>query len=792
MLKNYLILAVRSLWKNKIFSSINIFGLSIGLAACISIILFVQYETDFDSFNEKNVYRLNHEISWEGMVQSQKIPLTSYPLAPTFAGDFPEVKNATHFCLDEHSAAKDKKEWIFFKRVFLTDSNFLKIFDFKLLKGNVSDALRNPRSIVLTKESAEKIFGKEDPMGRTLRTPGDTVRFTVTGILSVPKNSHLQFEALYSIYTYVERDQMNKWDVNGMVTYLELSPNTDIKAMERKFPAYLKKYIGEDATKTNKLFLQPLSEVHGGSTDITYDFNNFKKFDSDYTKIFSIIAFIVLITGCINFINLSIARSISRAKEVGVRKSIGANRFQLIMQFMSESVLLSLIAMITAIGMAKAFHPYMSQLSGYELRFPDFAEGIIIFKFAFGAILIGILSGFYPALYLSGFNTIKVLKGTVTVNTKNFTRSGLVVVQFASAAFLIIATIFVVRQLNFMQDRDAGFNKDQIVMLPGSYPTAWDNLKNELLRSTLIKEVSASSQKMGNSFRELGIRFYGNGPARDLSTSHLYVERDFLKLHQIKLVAGRDFTKGGEGKEFIVNERLAKELLKDDPKASIESLIGKRLIMDEDTTSAIVGVCRDFNYNSLHHKIETLCLYNKKTWGYNSVFVKIDGSRTAEALAFIEGTWKKIPNYPYEYEFLDEHFATLYEADKKVSKVVSILTGLAIMIACLGLLGLASYSVQRRIREIGIRKVLGSSVTNLTVLLSKDFVKLVVLANVIAWPLAWWVISKWLQNFAFRIDVSWWVFVVGGIGSLLIAFVTVSTQTIRAAKTNPVKNLRTE
>jgi len=791
MFKNYIKLALRNLWKNKIFSGINIIGLSLGMAVCITILLFVQYEKSFDSFHTKNIYRLNEFITWEGMVQPQTVPLSMYPMGATLKSDFPEVKNTTHFRLDENVSLRYKEQKIFFKRAFLADSSFFELFDFKLLKGDLKEALRSPKSVVLTAESAEKLFGKEEALGKTVSTNNsmDTTYYTVTGIVSVPKNSHLQFEALYSINTFVESHRMNQWGINGMVTYLQLNPNTNIKALEKKFPAYLKKYM---ITKGYRLVLQPLSEIHGGSADITYDFNNSKKFNSDYTRVFSFIAVIILIIGCINFINLSTARSIGRAKEVGVRKSVGANRSQLAIQFIGESIILSLIAMVFAVSLVKLFLPYVSRLSGHELEFSFFQDPLVTLKVISGTIFIGIISGIYPALFLSSFNAVKVLKGTLLGNTKSFTRNALVVGQFAGAAFLLIVTIFVMRQLNFMQNRDAGFKRDQVVMLPGAYKN-WYRLKDELLKNTLVKSVSASTQKLGNSLHETGIRFYGTGPAQDLSTSHILVDHDFINLYQIKLLAGNNFTRKGEGKEFIINETLAKELLKGDPKASIESLIGKRLQMDEDTTSTLVGVCKDFNFNSAHHKIETLCLYNKKRWGFSDVCVKIDGARAEAALAYIETTWKNIiPHFPYEYQFLDEHFATLYEADKKVSRVVGILASLAIIIACLGLFGLATYSAERRIKEIGIRKVLGASVLSVVSMLSKDFIKPVLLANVIAWPLAWLMLSKWLQDYAYRIDLNWWLFAMVGIVSLLIALFTISSQTFRAAIANPVKSLRTE
>ncbi len=796
MLKNYLKLALRNLWKNKIFSGINIIGLSIGLAVCITILLFVQYEQSFDSFHTKNIYRLDEVQSWEGMVQPQKVALSMYPMAATLKNDFPEILNATHFHFNPATSLKYNDTKIFFKQSYWADSNFLKLFDFKLAKGDRKTALREPKSIVLTPESAEKLFGKEDPLGKTVSTNNsrDTMQFIVTGVLEpLPKNSHLQFEILYSFNSFIGPEGMDQWGGNWTITYLELAPNTNIVALEKKFPAYLQKYMGKDITKGYKLFLQSLPDIHGRSNDITHDYNNFQKFDADYTKVFFLIAIIVLLIGCINFINLSTARSSGRAKEVGVRKSIGAHRFQLAFQFIGESVLLSLIAMTIAIVLVNLFLPYVNHLSGHELDFSVFTNPFLLLKVLAGTILIGIVSGIYPALYLSAFKPVQVLKGTIlTGNNKSFTRNVLVVSQFAGAAFLIIATIFVVRQLNFMQNRDTGFSRDQIVMLPGAYKN-WYRLKDELLKNTLVKSVSASTQRLGNNLHQTGVAFYGDGPVKELATSHVLVDHDFLSIYNIKLLAGKNFTRENEGHEIVVNETMAKELLKDHPKASIESLIGKRIQMDEDSTTKLVGVCKDFNFNSLHHKIETLCLYNKKQGGYSDVCVKIDGARTEEALAYLKTTWENIiPNYPYEYQFLDDHFALMYEADKKVSKVVSILAGLAIFIACLGLLGLASYSTEKRVKEIGIRKVMGASVANVVSLLSIDFVKLVIIANIIAWPLGWWVISNWLQDFAYRIDISWWVFILAGVSSLLIALFTISTQTIRAAKSNPIKNLRTE
>jgi putative ABC transport system permease protein len=800
MFKNYLKLAIRNLWKNKAFSAINIIGLSLGLVVCITILLFVQYERNFDGMHKKNIYRLDEVQSWEGMVQPQKVALSMYPMGPSLKNDFPEVKNYVRIFDFEKAGLEYKNKHVYLEKVFWTDSSFFNVFDYKLVKGNSRQVLTQPNSVVLTEESAEKLFGQEDPMGKSVSTYNmrDTIHFTVTGIMeNVPENSHLQFNGLYSLSSIVNpndtTDGGNRWGGNWLVTYLELADNSNTKNMETRFPKFLQKYMGPEIIKGYQLFLQPLNKVHNGSSDITHDYHNFRKFDESYTNIFFIIAFIVLIIACVNFINLSTARAARRSKEVGVRKSIGAHRFQLVFQFLGESILLAFIAMVIAIVLVFLFLPFVNNLSEHQLSLSFIRQPVLLLQLILGTTVVGIISGIYPAFYLSSFKPVKVLKGIIsTGKNKSFGRNVLVIGQFASATFLIISTVFVVKQLSFMRNKDAGFNKEQIVMTTGAYKR-YAELKIALEANTLVKGVTGSSQRMGNNFHQTGFNYKGAGPVKNLASSHVYVDSDFLSLYKIQLVAGKDFTKEGNGKEYIVNESLAKELLKETPKASFESLIGQRFWTNEDSMSTIVGVAKDFNFNSLHNKIETLALINQKDGGFHDISVKIDGARAKEAIDFISATYKSIcVSAPYEYQFLDEHFENLYKSDAKVSKVVSLLAVIAIIIACLGLLGLASYSAETRVKEIGIRKVLGASVSNIVSLLSKDFLKLVLIANIIAWPLAWFLLGRWLENYAFRIDISIWVFAIAGFVSLLIALLAVSSQTFKAAVTNPVKNLRTE
>jgi len=803
MLKNYFKIAFRNLWKNKVFSGINVFGLAIGMAACIIIMVFVAYEKGFDGIHTKNIYRLNEVQKFEGMVEPQNVALSMFPMGPTLQNEFPEVINFTRIFSNEKVNLNYGDQRIFLPVAYYVDSTFLGMFDFTLLQGERTTALQQPNSIVLTKESAEKIFGKEDPMGKTVtRYIGDTISFKVTGILdNVPKNSHLQFDALASFNTVIRPDFMSYWGGNWLVTYLQLTPHANVASIQKRFPDYLKKHMSDNNNwKFYELFLQPLKEVHPGSTHITHDYLNYQKFDSTYTYVFSIIALIILAIACINFMNLSTAKSNERAKEVGIRKSIGAQRSQLTLQFLGESVLLSLIALIMAIALAKLFLPFVSQLSERELQFPLFEQPRLLFIAIAATIGVGIVAGLYPAVFLSSFKAIKVLKGgTSTGTNKSLLRNVLVTTQFGGAIFLIIATVFAVRQLRFMETKNPGFNKDQVMIIPLDAVTSpkYDALKTEFSSNPLITATTGSHQTLGNNFHQTGVVFHGNGPTRELTSSQVVVDPDYLTLYKIPLIAGRNFSKdhaSENGKTYIINEALAKELLKGEPKADFESLLGKRFgFGGMDSAASIIGIAKDFNFNSLHHKIETLCIFNQKDWGFSEMSVKINGKNAKEAISYVQSVWTTLfPGHPFEYTFLDEHFAELYKADGQVSKVVGILAVLAIIISCLGLFGLASYSAERRVKEIGIRKVLGASVQQIVSILSKDFLKLVLIANLIAWPVAWFVVHGWLEDFAYRIPVSWIVFLYAGAAAMLIALVTVSFQAIKAAIANPVKSLRTE
>ncbi|TWJ04895.1 putative ABC transport system permease protein [Mucilaginibacter frigoritolerans] len=799
MIKNYLKIAWRNIWKNKVFSAINIIGLSVGMAACIVIMLFVSYEKSFDNFHTKNIYRLNEVQTVGSQGTTQKVALSMFPMGATLKQEFPEIKNFTRIHWGEKYQLTLEKKKIFLPQIFFVDSTFLRMFDFKVIRGDRETALLKPHTAMLTEETAKKLFGDADPIGKTITHYGDdTTSFIVTGIMAnVPKNSQLQFDALFSFSSVYKPWMFTNWGGNWLNTYLELAPGTNPTLLDKKFPAYLKKYLKGDGWKFLQLFVLPLKDIHANSADIGLDYINYQKFDKKSTNLFAIIALIVLIIACVNFVNLSTARSAERAKEVGIRKSIGAYRFQLAIQFIGETILIAFMALIIAIALVELAIPYINNLSERDISFNIFNSVYPLLIVLGGTVVIGLLSGIYPALYLSSFNPVRVLKGSIKVGKdKGSLRNILVITQFSSAIFLMIATVFVLKQLNFMQKQDPGYNRDQIVNIPldGVTTKKYDLFKKELSGSTLIAGVTASQDILGSHLDQTGVTFRpANGPKEDLGTTLLVVDTNYLDLYKIKLVAGKDFSgdKMPDGSQFIVNEALAKELLKDHPKAPLSSLVGQRFGFD--SLGTITGVAKNFNFNSLQYKIEPMFMVSARHWGFRNISVKINGSNTAAALALIKSKWDSIyPDYPFEYQFLDDHFNEVYKADNQVSKIVGILAGLAIFISCLGLFGLASHSAERRVKEIGVRKVLGASVQNITLLLSGNFLKLVLFANLIAWPIAWFSVYKWLQDFAYHINVQWWIFIVSGIVSILIAFFTVSFQSIKAAITNPVESLRSE
>jgi len=793
MFKHYMLLTWRNLTRNKLYSAINIIGLGTGMAACVVILLFVFYEKSFDSMHHKNLYRLNEVLNFTATGNSEKSAITGISTGPTLKDEFPEILNYSRVDLNSQYEMTYGEKRVFFPYTYFVDTSFLQLLDFPLVEGDRQTALQKPNSIVLTQTAARTLFGTVDPIGKTVsHFDADTVLYTVTGILKdVPANSQFQFDALQSFNTVLRTRSHD-----GVSTYLELAPHTDIAALEKKFPTYLKKYKIGDQHIRHDLFLLPLRDVHANAVDIGDDDINFQKFDRRYTDIFMGIGLLVLLIACINFMNLATAQSAGRAKEVGIRKTIGARRPQLAVRFLIDSVVLSLISLVLALAIVSLVLPYIDDLSGRQLSplfylHPGLLAGVFI-----GTILLGILSGLYPAIYLSSFSPVKVLKGgSESGRSKGILRNILVVTQFAGAIFLVIVTILIFRQLMYMEKQDPGFDRDQVITmrLHGITDRKYALLKEELSVSPLITGVTGAQDHLGGPLATLGFGFWpGDAPMRVLFTPGIFVDPDYLTVYKISLEAGRNFSgdTSGYGKEFIINETMARDLLHDRPGTPLSWLIGKHF---GDTLGRIVGISKDFNFNSLHYKIEPMFLLDQGASSFNTVSVRINGRKAGQAIAFIESTWKKIlPEYPFSYQFLDDHFKQLYRTDTQISQMVAIMAGLAILISCMGLLGLASFSTERRTKEIGIRKVLGASVKDVLVLLTRHFIGLVLIANLIAWPLAWFALHRWIQDYAYRVSISWWVFVVAGVAALVIALGTVSFLALRAARNNPVKSLRRE
>lgn len=574
MIKNYLKIAWRNIWKNKVFSAINIIGLSVGMAACIVIMLFVSYEKSFDDFHTKNIYRLNEVQTIGEQGATQKVALSMFPMGPTLKAEFPEIENFTRIHWDNKYQLTQNAKRLFLPQVFFVDSTFFKIFDFKVIRGDAQAALLKPHSALITEETAKKLFGDADPIGKTITHYGDdTVTFAVTGILAnIPKNSQLQFDALFSFSSIYKPWMFTNWGGNWLDTYLELAPGTNAAALDKKFPDYLKRHLKGDGWKYYKLFTLPIKDVHANAADIGLDYINYQKFDKRSTNLFAIIALIVLVIACVNFINLSTARSAERAKEVGIRKSIGAYRFQLALQFLGETVIIALMALVFSIILVQLALPYINHLSDRDISFNIFGSIKVLATVLGGTVLIGIISGIYPAIYLSSFRASRVLKGSVQVGkNKGSLRNVLVITQFASAIFLMIATVFVLKQLSFMQQQDPGYNRDQIVNIPldGVTTKKYDLLKKELSGNPLVTGVTASQDILGSHLDQTGVSFRPSfGPKMDLGTTLLVVDPHYLDLYKIKLAAGKNFSDGKipDFRQFIVNEALAKELMKDYPK----------------------------------------------------------------------------------------------------------------------------------------------------------------------------------------------------------------------------------
>jgi putative ABC transport system permease protein len=797
MLKNYILIAVRNIRQSPLYAFINIFSLAIGIAACIVIYLFITDERSFDSFHEKEsvIYRLDEVQNFTG-TNVQKVALSMPGMGPYLQKEFPEIENYTRFmCRPKILVIKDDKRFLL-PNLATVDSTFLDIFDFPLLHGDKATGLDEPYSMMITETTALKFFNSvEEAMGESLKYRDK--EYKITGILKdIPENSHMQFDALVSMTTLTsENKEFNdRWGSNFLNTYLVLNPNTDIKALEEKFPAFLRRHMDFPEVNTRYvLFVQKLKDVHLASTDIEHDYNNYRKFNGAYLDVFSIVGVFILVIASLNFMNLTTARASHRWKEIGIRKTVGAKKMQLFIQFIFESMLLAFFALVLSIVICLVFIPLINFAIDRQLELQTLINEPINILYLVGVTaVLGLVTGIYPSFYMTSFTMSKVLKGGQTGSRSVF-RSSLVIVQFGLALAMIVSTLVVVQQLSFMKNKDLGFNKEQMMLIDMNQEVnqKFEMLRTELKRNPLILGVTASGQRLGENFHQSGFKVKGDTGVFNITPSNVNVDYEYLDVYGIKLKEGRGFSKDiatDKDMAFIINESFAEEL-------GIKEIIGTKAGHNwyhDDTLGTIIGVAKDFNFNSLHYKINTLQMSVHPEWGYDEMSVKIDGAHYEEAIAYVKDLWSKHITYPFDYSFLDSHFEKLYQSDKQMSAVVTIMAALAILISCMGLFGLAAITTVRKTKEIGIRKVLGASETQITVLLSKNFATLIAVSFVLASPITYWLLLKWLDGFAYRVSINPLLFLLGGFIALAVALGTISYHTIRSARTNPVDSLKYE
>jgi len=798
MWKNHLKIALRNLLNNKIFSAINIFGLAIGLACCILMFLFIQHEVSYDKFhaNAKNLYRVTSIA--EGTNGKTNLAVTPSAWAPLMKKDYPQIRNYVRLLKDEKSILGEAgKEHIIVKNLFLADPAFFDVFSYKLLKGNPAKALVQPNTIVLTEQAAKKYFGDTDPIGKTLEattTFAPTFNVQVTGVISEPPaNSHFTFDALISMSTL--GDISNLWAYHMYHTYVVLANGASKNSLETKFKSFSDKYITNNPNADGKqeIHLQPVTDIHLHSQMVGELEENG---DITYVYIFSGIALFVLLIACLNFMNLSTVRSLKRAKEVGLRKVVGAERQQLITQFLGESILVSFFALILSIVIVVLTLPVFNDLSGRTLHINFGSNYNFILALILLTGLVGILSGIYPASVLSSFNPVEVLKGSFQKSIKgNALRKVLVTLQFVISIGLIASTILVYHQMQFVQNKKLGFDQEKVVVVTipkNGDPKKIEALKTSLMNTPGVISASAASTIPSTKIPVNLIHDESSAANENRSMQMLFTDQDFVKTMQMKLIAGRDFSKNystDENEGFIINNQAVQssgwKTAKNAIGKSFQWVVPDKVLK----TGKIIGVVEDFNITPLKSPVQPLVMHILPR-RFQYLYVRLHSNN---ALTKVKKIFKEFnPEQPFEYSFLDDTINAMYSSEKKLGKIFGYFSGLAILIACMGILGLSIYSTQQRIKEIGIRKVLGATPVNIVKELSKEFLKPVSIAALIASPIAWYAMNKWLQGFAYRININAWVFLLAGVIALLIALLTVSFHAIKAAIANPVKSLRTE
>ncbi len=805
MFKNYLKVALRNIRKNKGYSIINILGLAVGIACCIAILLFVQNELSFDKFNKHadQIYR----VCISGRIGNTEFhsPHTPPLMGPVLLHDMPEVVSYTRARNFGFPVLRYKDKAFSEERFFEADSTFFDVFTVKFLEGNPKTALAKPDQVVITESMAKKYFGNEDPMGKILNAD-QRKDWIVTGVIKdVPANSHFHYDFLGSLTT--SADSRNPfWLNNNYLTYFILKKGIDPVAFQAKLNQEVLKYIGPQiATITGVsleqlkkkgdsygFFIQPLLSIHLNSH---LDYEIEPNSDISYIYIFSVIAAAILLIACINFVNLSTARSEKRAKEVGIRKTLGSHKPQIISQFLAEAVFTSMLAVVLAIILVEMFLPLFNDISDKQMTLGLF-ENIYTIPVLLGfAVLVGILAGSYPAFYLSSFRPVQVLKSKFRRGkSKSALRSGLVIFQFAVSIALFIGTFIINNQLKYIQTKNLGFNKEQVIIInkTDDIGSQINSFKKALMSNPNVLEVSNSSAIPGNQKGDSGCRLKDSPSGQLQDIRFMACDAGFANTYKFDLRHGRFFSSAhpSDTTAVVVNEAFERTF-------GVKNVVGRSVIFPGDVhtyTYKIIGVLKDFNYESLHKEILPLAmrLYTDQNFG-RFVSVRISPKNYESTISFLGNTWKKYAgNEAFDYNFLDRDLQHMYVNEQRTGKITTIFSVIAIFIACLGLLGLAAFISEQRTKEIGIRKTLGATVPEIILLLSKEFTKWVLIANIIAWPVAYLIMHNWLENFAYRTTISWGIFILSGIIALIIALATISTHAIRAATANPVKSLRYE
>ena len=785
MIKSYLKVALRSFSRQKAYTVINVVGLGLGMACCVVLFLFIQHERSFDRFhpNADRIHRVLLRSDYEGRVKVH--PKVAAPLAPAWLEEFPGIERAVRF--GENTYLVKYRDKRLYERIFFADPAVFEVFHFPLIEGDPRSVLSDPQSLLISRSMREKYFGSDDPLGKTLDLEDSLYR--ITGVFEdIPTNSHLRFDFLGSFSRY-ERSYAGKWGVSNFATYVLVREDFSFAEYDRRMPELVEKFRGKETRYTYGVTypLEPLTRIHLYSPA---DWDMGPAGSIQHLYIFSAVALFILLIACFNTINLSTARALTRAREVGMRKMVGASRRHVSSQFLGESFLLTGVSLVLSFLLVEVILPVFNRLSG-KLLTVDLLHNLSLLAFLLGVwLLVGFFSGSGMALYVSGFSPARIMKGMISGGAHvPLFRKIVITGQFAVSIIFIAATLTIFHQLNYMRAKKLGYNREHVVSLPIYDREVFENreaFKAELLASPEILHASAASFSPGRVIWHQSYRYEGMPEDMNPMIRWIAVDYDFLKTLDLKLASGRDFSAEFStdlAGAYILNQEAVRSIGWEQP-------LGKRMDVIEE--GPVVGIIEDFHFQSLHHPIEPLALY---IWprGYENFLVRIRAGRTPQALAHMSSVWQDFsPAQAFTYVFLDEAYDSLYSSEIRLSRVFGYVAGISLFVACLGLLGLASFSIERRTKEIGIRKVLGASVPGLAALFAGEFTRWVLIANIVAWPVVFWTMRAWLGNFAYRARLGLPIFLLAGGSALLIALLTVGYQAVRAAVADPIDSLRYE